>query len=321
MSTLEIVESTRPMSDEIASAVGDYDHEVVEAQVQEIMNPATSPKICEITPQQAAHIYNFHNAYNRDISGHKVTEYKRAMERGEWMMNHQGMAFYDNNNLADGQHRCAAIALSRIPQNVMVMAGFQREAIQTIDLGKARNAGEALKMDGVTDGAAKSIAQGWAAKYHHLVEHGNAPRYSQIQLVAMVKKHDTAWTSCFNKADFLNAAVTDSPMKRNDIALQLFIMVQYGNFTMDRAAEFIGSVLTGVAPYEGAPQLVLSRQLTRAKHSAKTSDRLAGINRIAIIQKAAKIWADGQKCSALKWSKKEGYPLAVADPQAGAQVG
>jgi hypothetical protein len=305
-------EDLRPMTAEIANSVGDYDHALVESQVQNIIDPKKSPQLVAMTAAQAAHIYIHHNDHNRDISPRKALEYKRAMERGEWMDNHQGMAFYDGGNLADGQHRCAAIALSGKVQNVLIYIGFKKEAIQTIDLGKGRTAGEALKMEGVTDGLIKASVIKLAREYHHLIEHGVRPTYTQIQVVASVKDNNAPLDNCVEKADFLLRTVADTPMKRADVALHLFIMTQYGNFRMDHAADFIGSVLTGVAPYEGAPQLVLSRVLTRAKHGAKSADKLNGVARIATIQKAAKLWSEQQKCSKLTWSKKEGFPLASA---------
>jgi hypothetical protein len=310
------VEVTKNMNPEVNSALGDYDVKQIEREVAAILDPATCPKQVELTPLQAGHIYLTRNTKNRDISAPKVGGYSRAMQRGEWLENHQGFAFYADGTLADGQHRCVAIALSGTSQKIVIFMGFVKEAIQTIDQGKPRTAGEALKMDGKHDGALKATVIKLATEYHHMIGHGVRPTYSQIQIIQGVTDADVALSSCVVKADFLLKTVTDAPMKRNDVVLHLYLMTHYGHFKQDDAAVFLGHVLTGTAPYEGAPQLALSRLLTRAKHGAKSADRLNGIARIATIQKAAKLWSENVSCSKLTWSKKEGFPLATVQTDA-----
>ena len=307
------VSNERPMTEEITSAMGDYDEAAISLEVAGIVNPATCPKVVDLTPHQAGFIYLRKNMHNRDLSESRVGEYQRAMERGEWKANHQGIAFYETGELADGQHRCAAIALSGVAVPVLIYAGFEKDAIQTIDQVKARTAGEALKMEGISDGNIKSSLMKSAMVYVHLNEHGTQSRYTVVQVIKSVNDNDAALNACLEKADYLLSSVTDSPMKRGDVALHAFLMTQHGGYQMEKACEFLSAVLTGVAPYEGAPQLVLSRILTRAKHGAKQADRLSGIARNATIQKAVKLWAEEQKCSKLVWSKKEGFPLSKAD--------
>lgn len=305
----------RPMTPEISRILEGMTEEEIknlEEQVRSITDPEVCPHVVDLEPEQAAWIYLNNNTHNRDLSVSRVSEYQRAMDRGEWMANHQGIAFYENGELADGQHRLAATALSGCTIPVLIFAGFKKAAIQTIDQVKARSAGDALKMEGVEDATVKANLMKQAKEYRHMVEHAAKPKYSTTQIIEEVREHGVLLSLVLHKADLLLAPVTDSPMKRTDVALQLFIMTQYGLYNIDTAIDFINDVLTGTASYEGAPQLILSRILTRAKHGAKTVDRLSGVARIATIQKAAKLWQEEQKCSKLIWSKKEGYPLASA---------
>ena len=300
------------MTKEVEAVLSGFDKTELSKAVAAIINPAVCPHVVELKPEQAAYIYTELNKHNRDVSLQRVGEYSRAMQRGEWLANHQGIAFYEDGNLADGQHRCAAIAVSGVTIPVLIYAGFAENAIQTIDQVKPRMPGDALKMNGVVDGTLKANTVKQVKEYLHLVEHGVKPKYSLMQLVKSATDAEKALTACIAKADIALSPVTDAPLKRQDVAIQLYLMTEHGGYTMQQALDFMNAVLNGQAPYEGAPQLVLSRLLTRAKHSAKTSDRLAGVARIAVIQKAAKLWSEEQKCSKLVWSKKEGFPLATA---------
>ena len=112
-------------------------------KIGDLVNPEGVVRIDGLAPVQAALLYHEHQGHNRDYSLSKTNYYAEAMKRGEWKLIHQGMAFYPDGNIADGQHRAAAVAVSGTTQKFVMFPNFQDGAVDAIDVGKARSAGDA----------------------------------------------------------------------------------------------------------------------------------------------------------------------------------
>ena len=116
----------------------------------------------DVTPQWATKVLERRSkrieegAFNqRPINGRKVQEYARDMLNGNWALNHQGIAFDENDDLMDGQHRLAAIQLCGIPIRMQVSTGYpvkqsggsvHVKTIDSIDRGNPRKIGQQLGM-------------------------------------------------------------------------------------------------------------------------------------------------------------------------------
>ena len=157
---------------------------------RDLLDPSHGPRVVEVTVAIAAAIHRHFNKHNRDFSIAKATEYANAMRRGEWKLNHQGMASYPDNSLGDGQHRCGAIVISECPQKVLLFGGLLKEAADTIDLNKGRNAGDALQLLGIVDGKVKASIAKTAIEYQHESVHGTKPRLSVVQVEKWVVDRD-----------------------------------------------------------------------------------------------------------------------------------
>jgi hypothetical protein len=89
---------------------------------------------------------------NRSISDNKVNQYARDMLNSQWVLNHQGIAFDDDGNLIDGQHRLAAIARSGCTVDMLVTTGIPKlsenglaiHVMDTVDRGRPRSVGDQL---------------------------------------------------------------------------------------------------------------------------------------------------------------------------------
>ncbi|WP_277214004.1 hypothetical protein, partial [Isoptericola croceus] len=86
--------------------------------------------------------------HNRNFGLAKAKFYADAMKRGEWKLIHQGLAFYPDGKIADGQHRLAAVAISGTTQKFVMFPNFQDGDVDAIDVGKARSAGDAVQLLG-----------------------------------------------------------------------------------------------------------------------------------------------------------------------------
>lgn len=83
----------------------------------------------QVTPRLAREWLK-RNSKNRPIRPSHVETLRASFERGEYVMTHQGIAFGDDGELIDGQHRLTAISL--LPDGVtfpmLVSHGLRRDA-------------------------------------------------------------------------------------------------------------------------------------------------------------------------------------------------
>jgi hypothetical protein len=106
----------------------------------------------KITPAIAREFLS-HNVKNRNLRRSTAVAYGRDMKAGEWLPNHQGIAFDKDGNLIDGQHRLVGVVISGatiyslVARNVPTqIAGAAATTMDTIDRGAARSIADALQL-------------------------------------------------------------------------------------------------------------------------------------------------------------------------------
>lgn len=87
------------------------------------------------------------NRKNRPVRKHLVDWIAEQIERGEWRVSHQGIAFDKNGDLIDGQHRLMAIAKAGVPVEIVVSTGVDPAAFQVIDCGQRRTTADLTGLD------------------------------------------------------------------------------------------------------------------------------------------------------------------------------
>ena len=88
-----------------------------------------------------------HNIRNRNIRLPYVDELATYMRQGKWDVTHQGIAFYEDGTLFDGQHRLHAIIKAGIPVKMMVTYGIPL-ATTHADTGLKRSEADLVKLMG-----------------------------------------------------------------------------------------------------------------------------------------------------------------------------
>ena len=73
------------------------------------------------------------NKLNRNVRKNKVNQYKRDMQNGNWYTTHQGIAFFEDGDLCDGQHRLLAIVESGVSVDMQVSFGLERSSAPLVD--------------------------------------------------------------------------------------------------------------------------------------------------------------------------------------------
>lgn len=102
-----------------------------------------------VTPEQAAEWLAESNHGNRQLRSRNVSYLRREIEDGRWEHTHQGIAFYEDGTLADGQHRLTAIVEAGVGVMMNVTRGLSRSANSKIDDGLNRTKLDTLHFGGV----------------------------------------------------------------------------------------------------------------------------------------------------------------------------
>ncbi len=101
-----------------------------------------------VTPEMAFEWLS-QNQGNRKINRAKVDRLKREIKEGRWVTTSQGISFFEDGSVANGQHRLMAIFESETPCQVNVAYGEKREAALYLDSSEAsRSQHDQLKMFG-----------------------------------------------------------------------------------------------------------------------------------------------------------------------------
>lgn len=105
-------------------------------------------EVTEISPSLAARWLESTNRGNRRLDDHRARTYATIMQRGGWHTTHQGIAFFEDGRLADGQHRLAAVVLSGVSVRMNVTYGLAVTAAVAIDEGKTRSVTDVMVFRG-----------------------------------------------------------------------------------------------------------------------------------------------------------------------------
>jgi hypothetical protein len=104
-------------------------------------------EVMTISPDQAK-AWLAANTNNRNLRVRLVKKYSSDMIAGAWHLTHQGIAFYDDGSLCDGQHRLAAIVAANTPVEMTVAHDIPRGSGKVIDGHAARQVHDALRIGG-----------------------------------------------------------------------------------------------------------------------------------------------------------------------------
>lgn len=120
-------------------------------------------KIETITPAMAMEILENRNPNNRNLSEATVQEYANDMKNKRWVVTHQGLAFDENGNLNDGQHRLWGCVFAEVSFDTLVTRGIPVQevrngvvlkAMDSIDRGRMRSTGTQFSLShGIKNGS------------------------------------------------------------------------------------------------------------------------------------------------------------------------
>src|ERR1700759_5298586 len=91
-----------------------------------------------VSPEMAA-VWLEANTKNRAVRLGWVRELAALIERGEFKLTHQGIAFSKTGRLLDGQHRLMAIVEADKAVSLMVTRDADEETFTALDIGARRS--------------------------------------------------------------------------------------------------------------------------------------------------------------------------------------
>jgi hypothetical protein len=140
-----------------------------------------------ITPAMAKKCLDKNNLSNRNLSGSRVDAMVADMLSGNWHLTHQGIAFDDDGNLLDGQHRLAACVKSNVSFKSMVTRGMSKDACIAVDNTRPRSIVDHARQMGIP------LTQSHAA-IALVIEHGpeQQTHLSTNQRLGLIEKYSDA---------------------------------------------------------------------------------------------------------------------------------
>jgi len=100
-----------------------------------------------ITPEIAKKMLEV-NRHNRTINYRRVVMYARDMRAGKWLLTHQGIAFGEDGDLLDGQHRLLAVIEAGVPVRFTITRGLDKSAQMLVDKCLPRSDSDCITLGG-----------------------------------------------------------------------------------------------------------------------------------------------------------------------------
>ena len=280
--------------------------------VEKLRTDTPAAAVHTVTPQIAALLFTKHNTHNRDFALNKAKQRAAAMTRGEWHFTGQGFSIYKDGQLADGQHRCAAVVLSNMPQVFNISTGVEIKAGPAIDTGlSTRTSGDGLKMSGINDGKLVSAVCERVMKYQRKLSGvSDKPSVYEIEAWYIGNRHDV--DAGIKMAQNILAKVNEPALGMSESA-SIAVAAMIGGYQPAIVHNFIGGIQMGVADYPECPVVDLSRQFVKAKTSRNKDHGLSAEQRMALSFKGLALFALNKSVRSVTY-KKGKEPLPAPTP-------
>lgn len=106
-------------------------------------------QILDVTPEMAK-MFLMKNEANRNINKSQLEMLERSINDGHWRLTHQGIALYEDGDIADGQHRLTAIVNTGATLRMPVFTNVKRDTgtVMAIDCGLKRSVKDGATITG-----------------------------------------------------------------------------------------------------------------------------------------------------------------------------
>ena len=256
-----------------------------------IVIESISPKVAEA--------YLNANKSNRTLRDGVVEKYATDMTAGLWTDCPQPIAFYEDGDLADGQHRLWAVCESGTTQQFPVMRGLSREAGLNIDTGLGRS---------LLDNARISQAGGELSR--PIIAAARAIEFGNITVGRAVSNAETLQIVDRHR---ISATFAATEVRRKALLCGATILGAVGRAheagaSEDRLRRFCDVLATGLYDGDGETSAIALRNYMLEKGAVLSS---SGLWRDTFIkaQNAIAYFVASKKLTVIRGVKDEAYPL------------
>ncbi|MET7839196.1 hypothetical protein ABZT45_11315 [Streptomyces sp. NPDC005356] len=267
-------------------------------------------EVLHISPELAAK-WLTRNTNNRPLSKSAVQQLAGQMQRGEWQLTHQGIAFDENEVLIDGQHRLAAVIKADTTVPMTVTHGVPRTAFTVMDTGRKRTGRDALALAGEAN--ATHLAA--ALRGLHLFLHapnsawsGGSSVTSNDQLLVLLEKHPRV-------RDALHHGIALNRACRVTVTAATigWYVTAEARPDIDQSAWKDG-VITGARLESGDPRLTLRNTMLSLAAGKTHRRRDDSREHLLYYLKAWNAWVEGRNMKLLRRSPNETMPAISSRP-------
>ncbi|MEU8762593.1 hypothetical protein [Streptomyces sp. NPDC048659] len=245
------------------------------------------------------------NKHNRPMSRQSVSQLARAIERGEWQLTHQGIAFDEDDTLIDGQHRLAAVVKAGVAVQMAVTRGVPREAFTVMDTGRKRTGSDALSLKGEANATHLAASLRGLHLYLSASEAkwaGWSSLVTNDQLVAILDEHPGI-REMISRGTALNRAI-----KITVTAATVGYYVTSKERPDVDQERWYEQLLTGAGLEQGDPRLTLRNTLLGLAAGNRHRKREDSREHLVYYLKAWNAWVEGRPLKLLRRYSKEQMP-------------
>jgi hypothetical protein len=240
------------------------------------------------------------NVRNRPMVEGNVDKFVKLIERGEFRVTHQGVAFDWNGDLLDGQHRLAAVIETAKSVEIIVGFGYDPKVFDALDGGRKRTVGDVLSLKGEGDPNNLAAAIRFCMSYYE-TGHPRNITPSAAQTIEFLEANPS----------IRNSIKPARRVKRefgNSLSLWASLHFIFAQIDAEGADKFFYNVATGDGLKKSEPEAVLRSRLIT--HLSGKSE-LGRIEYPAVVIKAWNLRRTGQTRRLLSWKADESFPEAV----------
>jgi hypothetical protein len=252
-----------------------------------------------VTPEIAAEWLQRNHHKNRNLRQYACERYARLMRNGRWVKNGATIKFTRSGVLIDGQHRLAAVCLTRTSALFDVQCGLDDDAIHTLGDELSRTRRDAFTIADVPHPEiAAPVARLWylykngrldqsnqhnlgnliLATEEHLEEYREIERLFGRDLIATAMAYSIA----------VSSRGRDRPqIFAHKAAPALLFFIAYAMGPIDKAAQFLRSIKIGVTAFQDDASVVLRNRLMA---NAQMPVKLRRLSRAGEIGVSLKAW-------------------------------
>lgn len=254
-----------------------------------------------VSPAMAKSWLETSNKRNRNLQTTKVGQYAADMESGNWTPNHQGIAFYEDGSLADGQHRLAACVRANFCLWTPVTTGLKNESGAGIDVHRARKMDDQIKIAGLSDWIRKEeIAM---AKILRRAGGGaTGGTMSAHQAVAFCNAHEEAFRATTKALAKKIRNITTAPVLAA-------IACSYAHVGPEVVARFCKVLTSGVMESINEIAAIRLRERLMADGAALSSSDPGRFEIMKLAMRAIKAFAEKESLSKLQLPSGFIYPI------------